>query len=375
MCLLGIRPSRTRKYDSGNGLVSSESALARIVDPVFRQKFANILNARYAYGTWRQVNSAMRKIEHISSEYNVCLDFPWDESKQLNFLLGCEAQGLVSKTVTTLMSRVRMVHKVLGHGAMPVSPWCDALIKGMGNTHSGTRRPTRLAVTPDILYLIKQELRAADWPELKKRLVWMVASWLFAASLRPGEALVSSQSQFVNGSTLMYGDVRLEQVPVAGASVWSLLLELHDTKEMRGKGSTIVEMFSNSTYWCPVKSYRDYIRVSGRVSDDGAPMMMLGAKGYTQVQFNSDNRALLSSHFDYRESGVYGHSFRSGIATALARAGFSDQDIMTQGRWSSSAFQAYLKRGRATRLGKQWEIAKSMVEMSNSWVPGQRLVV
>jgi integrase len=41
---------------------------------------------------------------------------------------------------------------------------------------------------------------------------------------------------------------------------------------------------------------------------------------------------------------VSGHSLRSGGATALALAGASDGTIQRWGRWSSQAFQIYIRK-------------------------------
>ena len=49
--------------------------------------------------------------------------------------------------------------------------------------------------------------------------------------------------------------------------------------------------------------------------------------------------------------------FASGIPTVLAKHGFSKEVIQQQGRWSSSAFEAYIKEGRGVRLKTQLEVA------------------
>ena len=55
---------------------------------------------------------------------------------------------------------------------------------------------------------------------------------------------------------------------------------------------------------------------------------------------------------------ILSHSFRSGIPTLMARAGYQDHEIKRQGRWRSTAFLAYCKLGRASRWKDQLTLAK-----------------
>ena len=82
--------------------------------------------------------------------------------------------------------------------------------------------------------------------------------------------------------------------------------------------------------------------------------------GYTCKMFNDDIRTLLKSTFDYRDQRILSHSFRAGVPTVLARNGFSKEVIKAQGRWSSSAYRAYTKEGRGTRLKNQLEVAECL---------------
>jgi hypothetical protein len=47
---------------------------------------------------------------------------------------------------------------------------------------------------------------------------------------------------------------------------------------------------------------------------------------------------------DALAGGVGGHSMRSGGATALAIAGIPDNRIQAMGRWSSDAYQQYIRK-------------------------------
>ena len=55
---------------------------------------------------------------------------------------------------------------------------------------------------------------------------------------------------------------------------------------------------------------------------------------------------------------ILSHSFRSGIPTLMARAGYQDHEIQKLGRWRSTAFLAYCKLGRASRWKDQLTLAK-----------------
>ncbi len=50
------------------------------------------------------------------------------------------------------------------------------------------------------------------------------------------------------------------------------------------------------------------------------------------------------------------HSFRIGVALMLGKLGYSDADIKAVGRWSSRAFEEYLRLPRTKRM----QIAKEI---------------
>jgi hypothetical protein len=51
------------------------------------------------------------------------------------------------------------------------------------------------------------------------------------------------------------------------------------------------------------------------------------------------------------------HSFRAAVPTMLGAAGFSDEEIMAVGRWSSRAFECYVKLARTKRRAMARTIA------------------
>ena len=58
--------------------------------------------------------------------------------------------------------------------------------------------------------------------------------------------------------------------------------------------------------------------------------------------------------------------YRAGVISALARAGADKDIMMSQGRWSSEAYLAYIKLGRAQRLSTQKKVAETICSLAHS---------
>ena len=52
----------------------------------------------------------------------------------------------------------------------------------------------------------------------------------------------------------------------------------------------------------------------------------------TGKQFNKDIKSVLGKIINYDENKYLSHSFRAGLASMMAASGYSDEEIMRQGR-------------------------------------------
>lgn len=71
----------------------------------------------------------------------------------------------------------------------------------------------------------------------------------------------------------------------------------------------------------------------------------------TGLKMNKWLKDRLQDHVDYGSGKFTSHSFRSGLATSLGAMGCSEKDIMEAGRWSSRAYELYMKLPRVKRAG------------------------
>ena len=72
---------------------------------------------------------------------------------------------------------------------------------------------------------------------------------------------------------------------------------------------------------------------------------------------------MLGKVINYDKNKYLSHSFQAGLASMMAASGYSDEEIMRQGRWHSRAFQLYGKTGWACRLKEQRDLAKKVAQL------------
>ena len=68
---------------------------------------------------------------------------------------------------------------------------------------------------------------------------------------------------------------------------------------------------------------------------------------------------------EYEEGTISSHSFRAGVATAMARSD-SDEEIQWIGLWKSDSFLRYIKLGRSSRLEQQLKLMRKLVDIGDN---------
>ena len=261
-----------------------------------------------------------------------------------------------------------------------------------GRANTQEVKPTRLAVTPDIMWLIKTNLARATMPLQKKRLMWAVACTLFIGSLRAGEILTSNTSVFVKGATLLNKHVRWETKEVGGKRRNFIKLHLEAPKEDKTRRGVEVELYKLENFFCPVTAMAKWKQGSALQHQDDLPVFRReDGMGYSASELNHDIKNLLMGEIDYSNGRISSHSFRAGITTTMARLGyskvscekrykyrnktnFSQEMIGLQGRWRSEAYLRYCKLGRANRLSDQVKLMEDMATTAQKWISGGVLV-
>ena len=84
-----------------------------------------------------------------------------------------------------------------------------------------------------------------------------------------------------------------------------------------------------------------------RVGEPG--FLLESGKALTGALLNKVLRQCWSKYVPSEKGFLTTHSFRTGLASMLGSLGFGKEDIQAMGRWSSNAFETYLRLPRTKR--------------------------
>ena len=272
--------------------------------------------------------------------FSFCVRFnltalPASEENLLLFLAEL-SQTKAPSTVHTYLAGIRHMHIISGYpNPLESAPRLQLALRGFKRYKPPQANP-RLPITPHVLRAIKSVLLQTP-QEYNNVMLWATVCVGFFGFLRSGEFVVKSASAFDPASHLMPSDVAVDSY--TDPSMIRLLIKRSKTDQF-GNGASI---FLARTYTdlCPVAALLAYLArrpVHGHsplfITEDGTP--------FTKMHL------IKLLHATLREAGINpefykGHSFRIGAATTAAALGLQDSTIQKMGRWSSSAFLAYIR--------------------------------
>ena len=247
---------------------------------------------------------------------------------------------------------------------MPVRAWDSFILKAVMRGRSNTEAPRKqkIPMSPALMVIFREKIKFSKMMAADKAVVWAVAAMLYAGSLRGGEVMGDKENSFDSDHILMKEDVAIKVTrDEEGVTRRFVMARIKNPKELKGIQEVSVEMFGNKTPLCPVKA----VERAMKHNRSGKPFATLSnGKVLTKAKLNTMMRAAFKGIVDYEINTISSHSFRSGLASAMARQGYSDEEIKRQGRWASDAFLRYLKLGRSSRITQQMQLAEAVARVA-----------
>jgi len=127
-----------------------------------------------------------------------------------------------------------------------------------------------------------------------------------------------------------------------------LQLKLKSPKENKDNRAVIIDVFQSDTQICPIRAFRKWEQATSDSQANQPAFLWADGKLVTMNVMNKLIKDLLDEYIPGHRISV--HSFRTGTASMMAQLGCSDKDIQAVGRWSSRAFENYIKLPRSKRI-------------------------
>ncbi len=185
------------------------------------------------------------------------------------------------------------------------------------------QQDVRMPITPELLNDMLHAVSRIGWSYYEEMLYKCMLTLSFAAYLRISEMTGVKHHLLRKNVRIIKGEIVIKFISYKCSKNVSFVLKVLPTK----------------LTFCPVVLLRKYLHLRGRgkghlfVKSNGFPM--------TGVEFRKVFQSLMSY---LNMPGTYSpHSLRIGAATHAAAVGYTDAQIRTFGRWSSTAFLNYIR--------------------------------
>jgi len=250
--------------------------------------------------------------------------YPVTEANLMNFLAQRQASGTSVSSLRVSLQALRHYHVVSGYDTTVfASPRVKLLIQGALRTD--TAQPTtrlRNGVTPSQLGAIASHLKGAPYTPHESAMLWSAVSLAYHGLLRVSEYTSTNVSkQLTMNRFHLTAD--------------TLTIELPFTKTCQyGQGKNI-SVARTDSLTCPVSAMASYLHQRGL-----APGPVFVHQSGTPLRAAAVNDMLRRA---LPGQAISSHSLRIGGATVASSRGVSDQALKAAGRWSSNAYQRYVR--------------------------------
>lgn len=256
---------------------------------------------------------------------------PASELTVLRFL-GKISATCQASSAKVYLAAVRSLHISQGYNDPFVNlPRIPLVVRGLRRAKSFEPKAPKLPITALVLHTVKMQLDLSNFNDI---MFWAACCCAFFGFLRAAEFIPPS-SGFSSRIHLSSDSITIDKSPVPD----KVFLQLRYSKtDQFGKGYTVVLARADSAL-CPVTALMTFMRLRG--SRAGPLFIHADGSFLTRQKLNTRLQQLLAA------AGWNGrctlHSFLIGAASTAASLGFPDYLIKALGRWSSEAYQVYIK--------------------------------
>ena len=240
------------------------------------------------------------------------------------------ADRLHHSSIKVYLSAIRSLHIDQGFPDPLVN--ClqlQRLLRGI-KPHQGSSLPQRQPVTADLMRIIQRSLDAHNSEHI---MLWAACCLGFFGFLRAGEFTVNCA--FDPSIHLTVQDLQVD----AEVNPSSLRVRIKSSKTDPFRPGCVIYLGRGQAPLCPISAILAYLHRRGPLS--GPLFIDTHGQPLTRSRLSSFVQSVLQG------AGIpgqfSGHGFRIGAATTATQCSIPDHLIKTMGRWSSDAYQLYVR--------------------------------
>ena len=282
--------------------------------------------------------SASTRYRNFCTHFNLPF-LPLTQDTLTRFVSYLAQSGLTYQSIRTYLSGIRFLQIASGLPDPHINtfPVLNYVLRGIHRLPSAaSQRPARRPITLEILNLLYTAWSTThSISQYNAAMLWAACCTGFFGFMRAGEFTCQSLQAF---TPQMLGPQDISVDSHQNPSTITILLR-HSKTDPFGNGVNIYLGRTSQTI-CPVAALLGYLAQRGQrpgplfLFQDGSPL--------SKDRLLSHIRQVLST-FGVDTTGLTGHSFRIGAASAAADSGMEDSLVQTLGRWHSHAFLRYLR--------------------------------
>jgi len=309
-----------------------------------------------ARSTWSTYNTAEKALHMCRKEIGRAFMFPLNEEDILEFIGWLiSVRKVKASTISGYLAGIRQAHVNQGFKAPTIrTPLVQLVLKGKSNMDSiaDRRRDDRLPITIEKMKELKVRTRSWEAGLQDKLLMWAISTLAFHGGFRIHELLCKTESTFDPDFDLLGEDITTVKDSEQLNSI--LRVKLKCSKENKTGKSVIVEIHETKGTLCPVKAFT---RWGSRASIAEKLPLFRKQSGVpvTGKCFNIWLKDMLPPTVGGKHAA---HSFRIGLASTMAAKGLSTKEIKEAGRWSSNAYEQYIRLHHVKRASAATAISR-----------------
>jgi hypothetical protein len=245
-----------------------------------------------------------------------------------------ENRNLKISSIRRLLAGIQFYAKYFDPDFPSLFTACPVRLMLKGMTKSSTDSPDkRLPFTLPLLQRLILSVRNGLFSTYSNILLEAVFLTPFYGFMRPGE-FTSASKQFDPVRGLSFSDLHFSP------NFFTLFLKYSKNDSLGSGISITISKIGNN--FCPFSSMLRFLKVRPKSSGHSPLFLLPNGAPLSKAWFRSHLVSVLKN-CSLSPSQYTGHSFRIGAATTAAERGVSTAAIKILGRWSSSAFESYIR--------------------------------